>query len=206
MIKHISKTERNPSSFDPGTLNSQQRKLHEGIVDCWHSICVHQVSLGRQLLEMHETFSNRGVVKRGGPGSRWTRYLAFVGIPKSTAKDYMDLAKKRDEAGVPKKAEEQLARVGIALDKPKVVDAMLAPELRKKVASIKNAKDAEVVKARIMEMMRQPQRASEVDKPLGEEAADAIAKGEALSKTIGYLDRFSGKVFRFKFAEFWRDL
>jgi hypothetical protein len=34
----------------------------------------------------------------------------------------------------------------------------------------------------------------------------SIAKDQAISKTIGYLDRFDGKEFRTKFAEFWREL
>jgi hypothetical protein len=107
--KARSKTERNPSSFDLGTLNVQQKKLHESITASWNEVCTQHASLGGTLREMHDTFKKNGTVKAGGPGSRWTRYLAAVGIPKSTAKDYMDLAKKRNAAGIPASAEKHLA-------------------------------------------------------------------------------------------------
>jgi hypothetical protein len=155
---------------------------------------------------MHDTFKRNGSVKAGGPGSRWTKYLAQVGIPKSTAKDYMDLAKKRDEAGIPALAEKHLASVGIPLDKTKVVDALLVPELREKVANIKTAQDAEALKPRIMEISRTPQRKPPDDKSLGADAASTIDKAKAVVAAIHYLNRFEGNEFRAKLAEFWREL
>jgi hypothetical protein len=118
----------------------------------------------------------------------------------------MKLANERDKAGIPEKAERHLASVGVPLDKPKVNDALLTPELRKKVAAIKSAKDAQALKPRIMEIARTPQSRSEDDKPLGADAADAIAKNQALVKAIGYLDRFSGEALRAKLAEFFKEL
>jgi hypothetical protein len=204
--KARSKTERNPSSFDLGTLNVQQKKLHESITASWNEVCTQHASLGGTLREMHDTFKKNGTVKAGGPGSRWTRYLAAVGIPKSTAKDYMDLAKKRNAAGIPASAEKHLASIGVPLDKPKVVDALLTPELRQKVADIKSAKDAEALKPRIMEISQTPQRKLEDNKPLGADAASTIDKSKAIVAAIHYLARYEGKAFRAKFAEFWREL
>jgi hypothetical protein len=66
------KTGGNPSSFDLGTLNVQQKKLHESITASWNDICKQHASLGRNLREMHDSFKRNGSVKAGGPGSPWT--------------------------------------------------------------------------------------------------------------------------------------
>ncbi|HTA22658.1 MAG TPA: hypothetical protein VK763_03925 [Terriglobales bacterium] len=42
--------------------------------------------------------------------------------------------------------------------------------------------------------------------PLSKPEEDRIAKDQAISKTIGYLNRFDGKEFRTKFVDFWHEL
>jgi hypothetical protein len=194
-------TGRNPSGFDLGTLNVAQKELHEEITALWNDVCKSHASLGHKLLEMHATFKRNGTVKAGGPGSRWTKYLAEVGIPKSTAKDHMGLATKRRDAGIPAAAEEHLASVGVPLDKPKVVDALLTPELRQEVGAIESAEDAEALKPRIMEIARTPQPKTKDDK-LSADADSTIDKAKSVTAAVHYLDRFAGQELRKKFAEY----
>ena len=154
------KTVRNPSGFDLATLSAKQQQLHLEIAKAWNDACIQNASIGRKLVAMHETFTKSGAVKRGGPGSQWTHYLAKVGIPKSTAEDYMKLAKKRDQAGISEEAEQCLTKVGVPLDKPKVVDALLTPDLKKKVVAVKNIQAAEALKPLIMKAAQTLPRAS----------------------------------------------
>jgi hypothetical protein len=202
MKKAKSKTERIPSSSILETLNAPQKALHEEIAAAWNELCVQQSSLGRKLRKMHDTFKGNGTVKAGGPGSRWTKYLSAVGIPKSTAKDYMNLAKERSEAGIPEQAERHLASVGIPLDKAKVSDALLTSELREKVMAIKSPEQAEALKPRILEIAQTAHR-SNGDKPRDTPELD---KGKAVQAAIHYLDRFKGETLQAKFAEFCAEL
>lgn len=49
-------------------------------------------------------------------------------------------------------------------------------------------------------------RTAKEKSPLSKAEEERIAKGQAISKTVGYLDRFDSEEFRAKFAEFWREI
>jgi hypothetical protein len=140
----------NRNGFDMSSLNAHQKGLDNKITNSVTGIHIHNASLSRELFEMYDTFVEREWVKRGGPGSQWTAYLGVKGIAKTTDHSLRERAKRRDEAGISKEHELQLARVGLDLDKPKVNEAIIA--LREKVRGIKSVEDAEKLKPTIVEM------------------------------------------------------
>ena len=182
-IRLVSKTDRIPVSSIFATLTPEQREMHEDIKADWNEVCTRHASLGRKLRKYHKSFERSGVVKRGGPGSKWGRYLADIGIPKTTAQDYMDLAKERAEAGISETAEMHLASVGIPLDKPKISDALIT--LKKEVRAIKTPKQAEALKSRILEEAQKPQETVRIEQePLTPEERDLYAARISVRKAV----------------------
>jgi hypothetical protein len=53
---------------------------------------------------------------------------------------------------------------------------------------------------------RKQRKTTKQNPPLSKAEEERIAKDQAISKATGYLNRFDGKDFRMKLAEFWREL
>ena len=199
MSKPKQKPPRDSGKFDLSSLDSNRQKLHEAVMSSWTNLCIAETSNGRALIAMHLSFKTR----QGSGGGVWARYLEAAGIPFNTAADSMKRARERNDAGITEKAERLLVQAGVPLDKPKFTDAALA--IRQQVASLTTKKQAEALKPEIFELAQRKLKETE-DNPLSTDSEDKLVKYEALSKAVGYLDRYKGQECYDKLQEFCREL